>query len=279
MAVSLADRMVSALARLRSMSPAAGAVALTGLFAAIQIVRLFWTILTPVTPVGDWQPRAAEVMPASARAALFASFDPFFRSPAAANEGNGNVTSLQLTLFGIRANESSGSGSAIIAGQDGVQNSYAVGEEVAPGVTLEAVAFDHVILNHNGAKETLYLDQSVPAETVGTNPPASPTTGQPAPTVAPASGAAFNPQALQQGIGFAPRNENGKATGIVLSARDDGTMLRNAGFRPGDIITSINGRPVSSPADIASQLRPGARLSFEVERGAGKIPVNLVLEQ
>lgn len=262
------------MASLPKLSPAGWAIGITGLFAAIQLVRLFWVIVTPVSPVGDWKPRSAEIMPASARAALFASFDPFFSTEAPSANGNEIVTSLKLVLFGIRSNESSGGGSAIIAGEDGIQNSYGVGEEVMPGVTLESVAFDHVVLNHNGAKETLYLDQSVPAETVSPTGAAAPIS----PTTASAGNISFNAQTLQQNIGAAPRNEGGKVTGIVLSAKDDGSMLRNAGFQPGDVIVGINGRPVSSPADFASQLRPGARLSIEVERGAGKVPVNLVLE-
>jgi general secretion pathway protein C len=89
----------------------------------------------------------------------------------------------------------------------------------------------------------------------------------------------LNAETLQKSIGFAPRNEGGRVTGIVLQARDDGTMLRLAGFQAGDIVVGINGRPVSSAADIAFQIRPGARLSVEVERGGAKVPIALNLEQ
>jgi general secretion pathway protein C len=172
-------------------------------------------------------------------------------------------------------NEYSGSGSAILAGADGVQQSYTVGEEVMPGVTLSAVAFDHVILSHNGVKASLFLDQSVPADTVGNQAPA-------ATPVAPVQNAGgevrLNAVTLRDTIGVAPRNEGGRITGLVLSAKDDGVMLRNAGLAPGDIVVSINGRPVGSPADIAGQLRPGTKLTLEVERGSQKIPVGLNLE-
>jgi general secretion pathway protein C len=238
---------------------------------AVQTARLFWILITPVGPVNDWRAPSVNVVPQSARMALFAGFDPFFRNDATAASTQ-NVTSLSLTLFGVRTNESSGGGSAIIAGEDGVQNSFAVGEEVAPGVTLDSVAFDHVILSRGGVKESLYLDQSVPAETV--SPSASGTSATP-----PASSAGLNAETLQKSIGFAPRNEGGRGTGFVLQARDDGTMLRLAGFQAGDIVVGVNGRPVSSAADIASQIRPGARLSVEVERGGAKVPIALNLEQ
>lgn len=256
--------------RIRSVSPAHILICLLTVLLAMQVARLFWALVTPVGPAGNWRAPSVNVVPASSRAALFAGFDPFFRNdqPAA---GSANVTSLSLTLFGIRANESSGGGSAIIAGEDGVQNSYGVGEEVTPGVILDAVAFDHVILSRGGVKESLYLDQSVPAETV------SPAPTQPAP---PAAGdVGLNAETIQKAIGFAPRNEGARVTGLVLQPRDDGTMLRLAGFQAGDIVVAINGRPVSSAADIASQLRPGARLSVEVERGGSKVPIALNLEQ
>ncbi|MEP7348891.1 MAG: type II secretion system protein N [Sphingorhabdus sp.] len=272
-AISLADQIGIAVARARSIRLANVLIAALGIALAIQVAQLFWLIVTPVGPVGDWRSRAVDVMPPAARMALFNSFDPFFRTEAPA-AGTDSVTSLNLTLFGIRANESSGGGSAIIGGEDGVQLSYAVGDEVIPGVTLDAVAFDHVILSRGGVKESLYLDQSVPAETVN---PADPGAAN---ATAPSANkdAALNADTLQKSIAFAPRKEGGRVTGLVLTPRDDGTMLRLAGFQPGDIVVAVNGRPVSSTGDIASQIRPGARLSIEVERGANKVPIALNME-
>ncbi len=258
--------------RVKSVPVARIVIGVFAVLLAIQVARLFWVIVTPVGPLGNWKAPSVNVVPASARVALFSGFDPFFRNDQPVT-GSANVTSLSIILFGIRANESSGGGSAIIAGEDGVQNSYAVGEEVAPGVILDAVAFDHVILSRGGVKESLYLDQSVPAETVSP----SQTPGSSAP--ASSSGGALNAETIQKSIGFAPRNEGGRVTGIVVQPRDDGSMLRLAGFQAGDIVVAVNGRPVSSAADIASQLRPGARLSIEVERGGSKVPIALNLEQ
>lgn len=275
MAFLLADRLKLRPRRIASVPVATLIIGLLALLAALQFARLIWFIATPVGPVGDWRPVAVKIVPQSARTALFAGFDPFFRSdqPAA---GADNITSLNLTLYGIRANESSGGGSAIIAGEDGVQKSYAVGEEIAPGVTLDAVAFDHIILSRGGVKESLYLDQSVPAETV--NP--SGTAAAPIMPSAPAStGAALNAASLQKSIGFAPRNEGGRVTGLVLQPRDDGTMLRLAEFQDGDVVVAVNGRPVSSAADVAAQFRPGTRLSVDVERGGAKVPISINLEQ
>src|SRR3546814_7019489 len=84
--------------------------------------------------------------------------DPFYRGGPPQADG-GVVTSLALTVYGIRLNEGSGLGSAIVAGPNGVQNSFAVGEEIMPGVVLKAVAFDHITIDRGGAEEQVFLDQ------------------------------------------------------------------------------------------------------------------------
>ena len=258
---------------------------LAGLLGALlvwQCVRLLWTLLTPLSPLGAWQPQAAVIASPAERRALFTSLDPFFRGnaqgPAAAT-----VTSAGLTLFGINLNEATGGGSAIIAGEDGIQTSYAVGDEIAPGLKLAGVAFDHVLLDRGGARESLFLDQS------GAAPVASVTTPLPSPTPeigagpggASASGE-MTPAAIKAGVGFAPRTEEGRVTGIVVQPQGDGAAFRAAGLRPGDVIRSVGGRPIGSAADaaaLANQLTPGARLALEVERGASVVPVAIFLSK
>ena len=140
---------------------------------ALQCARLIWTAVTPVGPLGDWQATADSRGDASA--GLLGGFDPFFRLSGAA--GPVTVTSLNLKLFGIRQDQASGRGSAIIAGSDGQQRSVAVGEEIEPGVTLKSVDFDSVTISRGGADEQLFMDQSQPTTAVAAPPagPAAPT--------------------------------------------------------------------------------------------------------
>ncbi len=239
--------------------------------------NLLWSILGPVGSIGNWKARSPTVLPASTRAALYGTFDPFSRTTTQAST-EVNVTSLSLTLFGTRVNEFSGSGSAILAGADGVQQSYGVGEEVMPGVQLVQVAFDHVVLARNGIKESLFLDQSAPAKTVSNSATPAPASAGAVPSGNASKDVKLNAVSLRDSVGISPRNEGGRVTGLVLNAKDDGAILRNAGLAPGDIVVSINGQAVGSTADIAAQFRPGAKLVLEVERGSLKIPVGLNLE-
>jgi general secretion pathway protein C len=246
-------------------------LALLVLLLIAQIVRLVWAITVPVGPLGDWRAGVAQSIPPTERRALFAAFDPFFRSNSDTS-GAGAVTALDLTLFGVNLNEASGGGSAILAGADGVQSSFAVGDEVMPGVKLAGVAFDHVLLDRGGVRESLFLDQSTPAANAATDVPSAPLA---VPTATPATTASgeLSPQALQAGIGLAARSEGGKVTGLTVQPQGDGAVFRSAGLRPGDVIRSVNGRPVGAAADLAGQIAPGARLSLEVERGSTIVPV------
>ncbi|MGV3513248.1 MAG: type II secretion system protein N [Novosphingobium sp.] len=238
---------------------------------------LLWAIVTPVAPLGEWTPRGVRMLSPTARAALFASVDPFNRTnPAAAQtEQSGAITSLALTLFATRATPGGG-GTAIIAGGDGVQQVYRVGAEVQPGVTLAAVAFDHVELSRNGAKELLYLDQSGAAPTadgvVAANPVAAPAPAAP--------GSGVSVAALRSGVNFGPRAEGGKVVGVEVLSSGDGSAFRAAGFQPGDVITAVDGKPIASAADAAAlsgAIRAGTSVAVTVRRGDRQLPLAITL--
>lgn len=162
---------------------------------ALQCARLFWTLLTPVGPVGEWRVATAIQPAPTASAELLGSFDPFFRTTGDA--GPAVVTSLDLKLFGIRQDHASGRGSAIIGTADGQQKSFVVGDEIMPGVTLQGVDFDYVTISRNGVAEQIYMDQSAPATSVSPPPvssPAPPSMPSAAPPSAPASSTIGNGQ-------------------------------------------------------------------------------------
>lgn len=118
---------------------------------AIQTARLVWTVATP-----SGAPSATPVVSRpSVDLSVLARFDAFGAQGVAAS----NTAATNFRLFGVRAG-GAGGGSAIIAGPDGVQKSYAVGETVADGVILAAVAADHVELSRGGARTTLSFPES-----------------------------------------------------------------------------------------------------------------------
>lgn len=225
---------------------------------ALQCARLVWTIATPVDPLGDWRPIAAPV----ASDSIFRSFDPFFRSGIAA-AGPVTVTTLDLKLFGIRSDRASGRGSAIIGTPDGQQASYAVGDEIQAGVTLDAVAFDNVTILRGGVREQLFLDQSQPATAV------APAAAQPQGAVPPAPGAAPGAPPAAADVQITPRLENGQVMGFAVDPQGVGTAFRAFGFRPGDVVTSINGiaASVATPEQVRAALaQSGGEVVATVQR-------------
>lgn len=225
---------------------------------AIQCARLIYAVLVPIGTVGDWQP--ATIHGSAAARANAADFDPFFRLTTPAQESV--VTSLALKLFGVRMDMATGRGSAIIETSDGVQSSFAVGEEIEPGVTLKIVAFDNVTIDRGGVAEQIFLDQSVAAPVA-----------QPGGGAAP-QGEFSGSSLLANSIEMAPRAENGKVTGMMLNPKGDGALFKAAGLEPGDVLTAINGKPVSEGEDVRSSLAGGGTVSLEVERGGRRMTVS-----
>jgi general secretion pathway protein C len=236
---------------------------------AFQGARLVWALTKPVGPVGR------VTLPVQAGASAFAGrlagFDPFSRGEA--SPGAMAVTGLSLKLFGVRLDSAIGGGSAIIAAPDGMQSSFAVGEEIVPGVKLKRVAFDNVTIDNGGREETLFLDQSIPAQTAGATPPPATAATMPAP----ASGGAINPASFTTDIGFVPRTAGGRVTGFTLNPKGAGTAFRNAGLQPGDVLVSLNGKPVRSVEEsiaAVSETPNGGVVTLQVERGGQTVTLN-----
>jgi len=196
---------------------------------AVQTARLGWTALSPIGPVGTpvaSGPKGRE----SADFALLDKFDPFFRGSVAAAAAPA-ADSAAMKLFGVRVGRTA---SAIIAGADGRQAAYRIGEEVSPGVVLQAVAPDHVVLSANGRRTNLFFP--VPNSASGT----APVTYTPPPPVPAAPSAA---------------------------------MLGQLGMQPGDILLSVNGKAVSNAEQaqvLARDLSGGADAVVQFER-AGQV--------
>jgi general secretion pathway protein C len=235
---------------------------------ALQCARLIWTAFTPVGPLGDWQ--SGPTARSGASADMLGSFDPFFRLSGAA--GPVTVTSLNLKLFGIRQDQASGQGSAIIAGSDGQQRSIAVGEEVEPGVTLKSVDFDSVTISRGGANEQLFMDQSQ-APTIVTPPAGAPTAPAPPvvnPTTAVEPGSRPVPPSklYPNEVGMAPRMNGSQLTGVTVRPNGNEAGFRALGLAPGDVVVAVNGRRIRSQEQargMATQLAAD-RVTLQVER-------------
>lgn len=243
---------------------------------AVQAARLVWVLVTPVAPIGDYRGAAPPALP---NVAVLGEFDPFFRLSGAASPAA--VTALNLKLHGVREDRATGRGSAIIALPDGSQRSFAVGEEIIPGVTLAEVGPESVTISRNGTPEQIFLDQSEPApppaETGGGPPAASPTppvTAVPAPP-APTAGEAPQPPRIDgTAVRLQPRIANGRVDGIAVAPGADAQAFRASGLEPGDVIVAVNGRAVGSVEQARALVRQsGGSATLTVNRGGRAVPL------
>jgi len=217
----------------RTWLPAAVAVVIVALL-ALQVGRLAWIFLVPAAPapVDTGATTAATTPPPSLPTA-----DVFFRNSMAT--GGGRNEAAGYRLYGVRRGAT---GDSAILGRDGTQSSTRAGDEVAPGVVLESVAADHVVLVAGGTRHRLDLpDRSATA--TATVPAAAPSALPPAAPAATTTGG-----------------------GYTVKPRDDSPLLRYAGLAPGDVLLSIDGEPIESGtlADLRKQVagRPQVRLQY-----------------
>lgn len=239
---------------------------------AILLARLAWQLLAPVGPFG-----AAIAFPVSGPA------DPALAARAFSQAGVGSLDAPSaqdtggLALFGVRLGADPARSTAILGNAGGSQASYAVGDLVAPGVTLASVASGHVMLSRGGAQVRVSLPNAPATATAPAPLPAAPSL--PAPTAAGAS-AALDPAQLMAQMGLRPRLRAGQADGYTVIPRGDGAMFRRAGLEPGDVLLTVNGQSLTPEriAEIDQMLRSTPSVVVTLERGGERKTLTLQME-
>ncbi len=200
-------------------------------------------------------------------------------------------TSLALQLRGIVLADPASASSALIAPTGGQPVAYVVGQSVPGGATIEAIAFDKVLLRTNGRLERLDLPRisangQAPAAAVPPPPPgAVPTTGpsdgsgsQPLQAFAPGSSSpgapAGGPLSLLDRLGAAP------VGGAYRVGTSPSPEARDAGLLPGDVIERINGMPATAVAadrQLLAQIMAAGPAQVEVMRGGKRVTFSFAL--
>jgi general secretion pathway protein C len=231
----------------------------------VQLGRLVWIAVEPVrAPV---PPAAVTRSAQPVDYSVFQRFDAFFRTGGQSSLAEETAAgSSQMRLFGLRS-DGAGGGSAIIGLADGRQVSVAVGETVEPGLTLQSVGSDHVVLARGSSLSRLIFTD-LP---VGAAPPPPPPPGPQTmtPTPAPAASRPVDPVRLMAEASLRPRMQGLRLNGFTIAEGGDASVLDAAGLRPGDVILAVNGVTLDSPARIAAlrgQLANAASAEIRFER-------------
>ncbi|AXQ29139.1 type II secretion system protein GspC [Solimonas sp. K1W22B-7] len=261
---------------------------------AATLARLAWTLL-PVPEAGRWQPApAAAARPAAqagpgpadverlAGANLFGSYEAV---PGASDLDNAPDTRLNLTLIGILAGRGNDDSRALIADGSGEEKPYAIGDDLARGVTLEAIFADRVVLMRNGKAETLRLNKDQPGSSgVAASGPVDTGTAVDAGTAA-TLGAARDqilqdPSRASEYIRVQPASVNGQLRGYRVYPGRERELFNNVGLRPGDVVTAVNGIELDNAQkalQMLSDLSKSSNFALTVERGGQAQTVNVTL--
>ena len=274
------------------------AAALFALLLGRALADLVWAVV-PQPESARWHaspPLAASArssQPVDVNSIVAAGLFGRYQAPAAGDASllSAPETPLNLTLIGLLADDREEYSRALIS-QNGEENSYAIGDDVARGVTLQAIFPDRVILSRNGRMETLPLERDKPG--VGGSPVI------PGAAAAPqASGEDGGPVSTQQlatirdevikdpakaseYVRIQPANVGGQLRGYRVYPGRDRSAFSAAGLRPGDLVTAVNGVQLDDPAkalQLLGDLGQAGQVNLVVERGGQSQNISINLSQ
>ena len=236
------------------------------------LAKWTWVVLAPAAPVLP--------PPTPAPIDLQAALDDILRAklfsePASAEPAPATSSRRDVQLAGVFATAPQGRGWAVLQLEGKNQQVAASGAEIAPGVVLDQVFGDHVVVNRQGNRERLDLARR---STVA--------------AVAPQSAQTFSMNVQQRGTGdyafsradldraLREPGQLGHLGALSVSAEGGvrieqapaGSLAERLGLRPGDVIRTVNGQQIRSDDDLRrlyeqfNQTRQTAWVVFEGRR-------------
>lgn len=179
-------------------------------------------------------------------------------------------TALDIKLQGVFAAPPGRRAMAVVSTAGGEQ-AVARGEEIQPGVVLEEVAADHVILLNRGLRERLDL------ETPG-GPLAAAVPGDRQVTGQDIRQALASPQSVGVQVG----ESAGPLAGLQIVRVDEGGLAARLGLQSGDTVRMVNGMPVTSVQDLTRLLSDAGnveRITVVGERQGAPLTLSYRLPQ
>ncbi|HWX34960.1 MAG TPA: type II secretion system protein GspC [Steroidobacteraceae bacterium] len=258
---------------------------------AVELARIAISVLGG-GPVKSPQPVLRNTRPVAPSAGLdiqgvvaahlfgVATVDPATQDPANAPQSTAN-----LVLAGTIATQDPKRGVAIIS-DGGPTKVYSVGDMVG-GASLHSVYLDHVILDRNGALETLLLPRLLGPGMRG--PPVVRRLGGADPrTVAAVDNirrmVQQDPTILDQVMRTVPSYDNtaGKLRGFRAYPGRNRQIFGKLGLKPGDLVTAINGTALDDPQrsqEVFNTIQTSDHVSVTIERGGQKQEITLNIAQ
>jgi general secretion pathway protein C len=258
--------------------------ALPSLERALRVLVLLAVVLAAGLVVEQWVtgprlPATAALQLPEPEAAAMRELPPadwrMFGTPEAIDYGLGEPVAPTPLALRLRGAVSGEGGYAIIVDADGNEGVYRVGDEVPGRARVVDIEARRVLLRRDGRTEALDLPAgAAPSRGMVRTSPASASpstedrsTGFGIGSLAGVTRAfSLNPDELARRITILPV----AGGGFRVRAGRDATLFTQLGFQVNDIVTAVNGQPVSTQADVRAvfeNFTPGERIAITVRRG------------
>lgn len=275
--MQLVDRIVAPLRRpsggLRAGVATAGPAIATLVFVivlAAQLAALLWRALGSTGPEGP-QPVAIDTGAApTIDLAAIVNAHLFGVAAATGDPSSAPATSANLTLAGTLAGPDPAVGWAIIGASGQSARVYATGASLPGGTKLAAVYPDRVILDRNGARESLMLPRLSGG---GAATPVAYAQGAGAPPASLADSVrqlmAQDPAAANELLRPQPVFAGGSLRGYRVYPGRNRAQFARLGLQPGDLVTAVNGAALDDPnrgLEILRGIGAGSAVMLSIDR-------------
>lgn len=202
-------------------------------------------------------------------------------------------TSLRnLKLEGLIASSDPTLARAVIKDGNKPSKVFAVDQEIISGAILNKILADHVLIERNGVLEILRMKKvtaTASAQPSDNNSRNRRAIGAPAATLnnnAPVGERIQNarqellndPSKVSQYLRYRPQMKDGQVVGYRVYPGKDRALFRDVGLRSGDLVTQINGIPLSDPAQalaLIPQLQTATSATLTIQRRGQEQTVNV----
>lgn len=269
--------------------------ALLVLLGAWILAHLVWAVVAPQSVLPPASSLSLSVN-AGADAPSYPGFrelallSPLGRANQQQLDLNAPDTKLSWTLKGVLADPDPARSAAILVTQGQPEKLYRVGASLPGQVRLEQVLSDRVMLMRDGQLETLRLKRN---ESAGAGRRPSRSAGLPVTdntqTLAPDGGLARidrdawlnDPQRFMEVISANPVMVDGVLYGLEVSPSRNVREFEAAGLKSGDVITDVDGTPVSQIEDyrdILRELTDASSVSLSLERDGEPMNITITMD-
>ncbi len=262
--LSVAQRLVRSAGRIQAVLSHRAIPALATVAALLllcwTLAQGTWRVLQPASPAVARSGGADLTdLRALGSVQLFGRAAP--RSPAV--EASVAPSNLNMTLTGVAARATGGCALVIVQGQP--EAAFCSGEEVSPGVRLDTVERDRIVIVRNGVREAVFMKDADGAAAAAV-PPIVQSVGTDRQLV--------DRRQLQQQLGrpeflnqaLIVPNPDG---GFLVRQVQAGSLYEKLGLRPGDVIRNVNGQPLTNMDDVMrlyQQFGTAQRVLVDVQR-------------